>query len=1254
MKTILGLDLGAASIGWAIIRETENSTNIIALGSRVIPYEGTEGKDFSKGTGETRNALRTRARTIRKGYDRYQQRRGLLADFLRKHGMMPGEELKKMPKMELWALRNRAVTEEISKQELGRLFLWLNQKRGYKSGKLDQNSNKKETEYLTQIKNNYQLIKEQNLTIGQYFYLQLKRNEYFRVKENIFPREVYIEEFEAICRRQQHLLPEELKNELRDRIIYFQRPLKSQKGRVAICEFEGSWIEKEGKKLFIGPRVAPKSSPLFQIEKIWESIHNIRITDRKGEPVTLSPQQKQLLFRYLDEHPKLTATELCKLLGLPKKECITGKQLERGIQGNLTKLEIKKCLGTIPAYSHLLQFNLNILEKEDPCYLYDKETGEILSEKRIKVVDPACEKEPFYQLWHTIYSLNDPAECRAALRKNFDLDDETIERLVNIDFTKQGFGNKSARLIRKLLPYLMEGEEYTNAMSYAGHNHSHSLTSEENRNRRLQHTLSLLPKNSLRQPIVEKILNQMINLVNSIIDKYSEKDESGTITKYFKFDEIRIELARELKQSKEERNETDKNLSKRERENDTIRKSLAEYGLRATRNNILKWRLYHEINDHDTKLNSICIYCGNPISLTDAITGTEVEVEHIIPRSKLFDDSQSNKTLVHRTCNSTKGNQTAYDFMKNKPEAVFNEYVERVHSLFLNHVITKAKRDKLLMPEDKIPDNFIDRQLRETQYISRKAREILQTVCRHVWCTTGTVTAELRRLWGWDDVTMNLQFPKYKELGLTEYDTWTSEHGKNTHTKEKITGWSKRDDHRHHAIDALVIACTKQGFIQRFNTLNSSKTREDMQWEVSTRPVTYREKLSLLEKYIVSQSPLSVQEVENAVAGILISFKSGKKVAVTGIRKTGKKGNKKVVQSGIIIPRGALSEESVYGKIRVIGEKEKIKYLFQNPGLIVDPHIQSLVEERLKVYGNDPKEALASLKKNPLYIDKAQQVKLETAACYDEEYVIKYTVDTNFNKIDKVIDKGIRQILEKRVAKYNGKYKEAFRDVQQGDKIVPWYVDEGLERPIRSVRCFTGLSAVVPVRKDEQGKEIGFVKPANNHHLAIYTDPEGNRVAHGCTFWHAVERKKYKLPVIIKDTNVVWDRIISGQENYFPQNFLEKLPPANHSLITSLQQNEMFILGLSPEATRMAIYNKDYKTISDYLFRVQKMSIDPNGKTIDVYFRHHLETQIVEDVNAKESKRFIRVKSLGAFFDLDPYKVKVDYLGEIKEKEDIS
>ena len=234
MKKVLGLDLGSASIGWAVIEESDNSAKIVAMGSRIIPYVGTEGQDFAEGKGESRNALRTKARTARKGYDRYQLRRKYLVDALVKNDMMPNESLKGLPKMQLWELRSKAVLRNISKQELGRLLLWLNQKRGYKSSRSDANLDKKDTEYVADVKSRHEMIKEKGLTIGQYFCNELKVDEYFRVKENIFPREAYVEEFDTICAKQKEYLglTDELIAKLRNEIIYYQRPLKSQKGIV--------------------------------------------------------------------------------------------------------------------------------------------------------------------------------------------------------------------------------------------------------------------------------------------------------------------------------------------------------------------------------------------------------------------------------------------------------------------------------------------------------------------------------------------------------------------------------------------------------------------------------------------------------------------------------------------------------------------------------------------------------------------------------------------------------------------------------------------------------------------------------------------------------------------------------------------------------------------------------------------------------------------------------------------------------------
>jgi CRISPR-associated endonuclease Csn1 len=263
---------------------------------------------------------------------------------------------------------------------------------------------------------------------------------------------------------------------------------------------------------------------------------------------------------------------------------------------------------------------------------------------------------------------------------------------------------------------------------------------------------------------------------------------------------------------------------------------------------------------------------------------------------------------------------------------------------------------------------------------------------------------------------------------------------------------------------------------------------------------------------------------------------------------------------------------------------------------------------------------------------------LEYATCFKEEYVIKYTVDANFEKADKIIDGNIKNILQKRLQKFNNNPKEAFKE--------NWYKDEGLSHPINSVRCFTGLLAVVPIQKDDNGNNIGFVKPGNNHHIAIYSDKDGNKYEHICTFWHAVERKKYGVPIIIggnedKSTNAVLDKVLSAGE--YPQDFLEQLPEANLYLELSMQQNEMFVLGMSKEDIESAIANNDYKCISEKLYRVQSLSKN------DYRFRHHLETQIINDDNAREGCRFMRIRTIDTLFALNLYKVKIDCLGNIKQ-----
>lgn len=1236
--SILGIDLGVSSIGWALVENSEEKRSIMGMGSRIIPLSADDKNEFSSGNAISKNQNRTTKRGQRRGYDRYQLRRKYLVEILGKNNMLPEGNLIHLAKLPLWELRCKAATPgtQISLQELGRVLLHLNQKRGYKSARTDDTTDKKNTEYVAAINNRHDKLKESGLTIGQFFYGELLKNDSFRAKKEVYPRQDYIEEYDRILNAQKEFYPdiltEQFTTKVRNEIIYYQRKLKSQKGLVGVCEFEGFKITKdvEGKEktYFVGPKVAHRSSPLFQVCKIWETINNISIRKKHGDYIEISLDKKLEIFNHLNLKKNLSFTELLKILELRKDEVYGNKQLQKGLQGNTTRAAISDIIGQLSGTDELLSFEPVVELKQALGESINKITGEIQPQKCISA---GVEEQPLYKLWHTIYSIPEIDDCRKTLVENFHLPDDSALALAKIDFTKAGFGNKSHRAIRKILPYLMDGFQYSDACAFAGYNHSDSLTKTENQERELSDKLELLLKNSLRQPIVEKILNQLINLYNDIVTEFGKPDE------------IHIELARELKQSKSERNDTYKAISKLERESKNIESRLAEFGIRSTRNNIIKYRLFNKVDNDEAGLIATCPYCGKPISITAAMLGEDVDVDHIIPRSRYFDDSQSNKVLAHRSCNEAKGNDTAYDFMKKKSADEFDHYIERVNRLYNDAKITKGKRDKLLTPGDSIPQDFIDRQLRETQYISKKAKELLETVCRTVVSTSGQVTAELRHIWGWDDVLMNLQLPKYRELGLTEIIE-TEKDGQKF-KQEKISGWTKRDDHRHHAIDALVIACTSRSIIQRINSLNASSTRDAMLQNIRDAKIQFDKKKSLLENFIYSLRPFTTAEVEKYAANILVSFKAGKKVATLGRRIIKKGGKKIVVQKNVIVPRGALSEDSVYGNIRTLDKNKPLKYLFFNPDLILKEYIRALVLERLAQHQGNASKALASLKKEPIYLDSQKAIELNYATCYKKDFVLRYPI-TNINRKDaeSIVDPRVKAAVIQRLEEHGGNEKEAFSDLEHK----PVWLDKDKKLQILHVRCFTGLSAVAPVKKDAAGNDIGFVKPGNNHHLAIYINEEGKKVPHICSFWHAVERKKYGFPVVIKDPAAVADVIIESPEDTYPESFLKKLPEANWKYVESFQQNEMFILGMSQGDIFTAIETENQSLLSNSLYRVQKLFY--NGKALEIFFRHHIETELKDDDKSRSARRFIQIQSLGSLELLAPHKVVISRTGNINLK----
>lgn len=1207
-KHVLGLDLGVGSIGWCLITldEQDNPAEIVAMGSRVVPLnDPNDANDFSIGKAFTANQDRTARRAMRRGFARYQLRRHRLHQELSKVGMLPDAQLIQLPLLELWELRERAAQpgERLTLPELGRVLCHINQKRGYRHVKGDslstvteEGEKKKDSnsDYVTAINQRYAHLQEAHLTVGQYFAEQLRSSQtesgaiIYRVKDQVYPRQAYIDEYNQIMQVQSAYYPEVLTPDfikmLRDEVIFMQRPLKSCKHLVSLCEFEKQEKvmrvqQDDGKggkevverKIKFGPKVAPKSSPLFQLCRLYEAVNNIRLTYPDNSPRPLTNEERTKLVAYLQGNeattaskkkkesttekpkkltaPKLTYKVLAKLLKI-KEELRADKLLESGITGDTTRVALASILQPYEHYHDLLTMELETRPMK--VQTTDEATGEI-TEYEVAVLTDSYTRQPLYRLWHILYSIEERNAMRKALITQLgmseeDLDGGLLDQLYRLDFVKPGYGNKSAKFMCKLLPQLQQGLGYSEACAAVGYRHSGSLTREEIAERILLPQIPLLQRNELRQPLVEKILNQMINLVNTLQAEYG-------------IDEVRIELARELKMSREEREKISIANRSREKENKKIAEHIQECGFYPTKTRIRKYMMWEEAEHR-------CMYCGKEISLSQCCNGNEMEVEHIIPKSLLYDDSFGNKTCACRLCNKEKGNMTAREYIQSKGWEA--DYRKRLTDLLQKKRISYSKFQRLLWLKKDIPVDFLERQLRLTQYISRQAMSILQQGIRRVTASEGGVTARLRSLWGYDDILHSLNLDRYESMGETELVPKHPNSEEDKSMKCRITDWSKRKDHRHHAIDALVVACTRQGYIQRLNRLSSEADREEMRQETELRKEPTADKLSLLERWLSQRPHFSVQTVSDKVAEILISYPKPKRTHTWGRnrykKKTADGKEKTCIQTRVLVPRGELMEASLYGKIISDGKERIVKRypLHGLKGTVVDPRLRELITQRKQGSTTEAKGA-------PLYLDAEKK------------------------------------------------------------------------QEVRSVRCYVTQPAVdkaIPLCFDEQGKAVSFAKSGSNHHVAIYRTAQGEPTESLVTFWDAVDRARYGLPLIIKHPREVAEQVL--QRDDIPEKVLCLLPPADYEFVDSFQLNEMVVIGLSDEEVQRAVDQQDYRTLSEHLYRVQQIS------SMYYVFRYHLETSVSDNKNTTgRIPKFHRVASFKAYEEKKIRKVRIDLLGRI-------
>ncbi len=541
-------------------------------------------------------------------------------------------------------------------------------------------------------------------------------------------------------------MTDSLKEEIRDVVIFYQRKLKSQKGLISLCEFESTqkeiMVEGKPKLKTIGSRVAPKSSPLFQEFKIWQILSNV-IIRKKGtkEEFKFDLETKQLLFDELNIKGNMKKADVLKfLVDKPAEWELNYTELE----GNRTNVSLYEAYQKMfELEGHEIDFSkLSAIETKSAIQDFFKAFGvkEAVLEFNALLDGVAFEHQASYQMWHLLYSYegDDSASGNETLyrllEEKYGFKREYAQILSNVSF-QDDYGSLSTKAIRKIMPYIKENK-YNEACALAGYNHSSSVTKDENLKRELKDKLEILSKNSLRNPVVEKILNQLVNVVNAII-------EEPTLGRP---DEIRIELARELKKNAKERAELTQSVNKAKDNHEKFRKILqTEFGVKnPTRNDIIRYKLYIELEPNGFKT----LYTNTYIS-PNKLFSKEFDIEHIIPKARLFDDSFSNKTLEARQANIDKSDETAFDYVKNTlGEKALADFISRVESLYDFYKDKfKAKYQKLLKKGEDIGEGFIERDLRESQYIAKKAKEMLLEISRTVISTSGSITDRLRQDW---------------------------------------------------------------------------------------------------------------------------------------------------------------------------------------------------------------------------------------------------------------------------------------------------------------------------------------------------------------------------------------------------------------------------------------------------------------------------------------------------------------------------
>lgn len=769
----LGIDLGTNSLGWAAIRLDAGGEpdGVLAAGSRIF----SDGREPKSGASLAVN--RRDARAMRRRRDRLQQRQRALMKHLVADGLFPADpaERKALEQLDPFALRAHALDEALPLPHLGRAIWHLNQRRGFKSNRKTDKPDDDAGKIATGVTRLETAIADSGArTFGEWLHGRRQPTEdhaeglsvrtRLRPEEgtdakgtgyDFYPnRDLIEEEFDAIWATQAPHHPQVLTPEVHDRlfeIVFHQRPLKTPP--IGTCTFGN------------GETRLAKAHPLFQRRRLLEEVNALKIV-RAGEVAQrLTPEQRDLLVLKLKDKAEVSFETLRKTLKLGD-DARFNKESE-----NRTKLKGDEVAAVMGGKTRFGTRWVHFSPDEQWAIIEKLEAAE---------------------------SDADVATFRDWIIESYGLSAEAAKAVAAARLP-QGHGRFGETVTRGLIDALTHDRDpdgrvivYSEAVERLGLHHSDFRTGEIHDS--LPYYGEVLDRHvmpgtgnpdhpddqrigRLTNPTVHIGLNQLRRTVNQLIARFGPPAE------------IAVELARELKLTDEEK-------KKRNRENNENRLAaekrsakLEEIGQLDSGANRALLKLWEELNPGNV-LDRRCIYSGEQISIERLFSG-EVEIDHILPFTATLDDSNANKLVCIREANRFKRKRSPWEAWGDTPQ--WAEIAERASRL------PKGKRWRFepdAMARFSAEGGFLARQLKDTQYLARLANDYLSALypdtgegSSKVWVSPGRLTEMVRRKLGLNDL-----LPDHNYAGGADQP-------------------KNRLDHRHHAIDAIVIAIVDRGML---------------------------------------------------------------------------------------------------------------------------------------------------------------------------------------------------------------------------------------------------------------------------------------------------------------------------------------------------------------------------------------------------------------------------------------------------------